>query len=129
MTRAVLYANSDMEPITVMDVPQWGMAMLERGERVFFVPPPTTISTMCESELPSASMPMVSIWGEMFARRGQKHMFLFTDDDEIALLLRAELLPGQQGMVKSALHAARSKALVEGFMKGIEAMRRRGDVL
>jgi len=61
----------------------------------------------------------VRIWGERFHRRGLEQVMLFTNDEELALALRPEYLPGQLG----DLQDRRKAALAEGFVRAVMMLR------
>lgn len=114
---AVLYTNK-LEPITVVDLPMWLWYRLGRGEvirlavqeQIGFLPanspPPAEIRTR-----------VVSIFGEKFRRREHEALMLFTADEENALLLQAEFLPGQRGEVRNRERSA----FAGGFLKALQA--------
>ena len=116
--RVVLYAE-DMEAITVLDMPDVVASYLERyGRARIPVLKPFSMST---PQYTDRTIPMpraVEITAECFLRNGVKHMMLFTRDDEAALLLRSELLPGQR---RDAQEDAR-RHFARGFLGGLLAM-------
>lgn len=117
--RAVLYSDSDMEAITVIDVPEWAMAILRTG-RAFRFPAPTLPCIELRTDPPRLDrFPMVEVWAERFVRRGVAHWMLFTRQDEVALLLRAEFLPGQRQEVAAQYR----RGLVDGFLRAVSALR------
>jgi hypothetical protein len=115
--RVVLYAD-DMEPITVIDLPAFAEEFLsERGVVRIAVQPPISFTPQeCQSMPPH--MPIVTIISERFIRRGQKHMMLFTNDEESALLLKCAFLPGQQ----AGLQERDRKAFARGFLDALYRM-------
>lgn len=124
--RAVLYSDYDMEPITVMDIPTWAQKMLVSGERVHFVPPPEPIFTPYRQGEPvKMQIQYVTIWAESVVRRGNRHLLLFTSNDELAMKLKAGFLPGQRNAVQEKYRAG----LEQGFMDALNVMRKIGGQL
>ncbi len=117
-TRAVLYAY-DMEPITVLELDEITMAYLEKREMVSIVawPEITPESVYCDPKEPIKPpyLREVTICAEFFYRRGERHMFLFTQDEDSALILRSVFLPGQ----RSNLRKVEQAAMAKGFMKAL----------
>lgn len=116
----VLYTD-DLWPITVLEVPESLRRRLESGSYVWipvvrqisnvqFLKPPTP-----EDLVPPTS---VRLWVEQFLRKGRKHFFLFTEDDENALLLRAAFLSGQ----RHAVDTVRAKEFAQGFLLGLQTV-------
>lgn len=100
--RVVLYSAADMQPITILDLPQPLLEFGAQQGRVYLhAIRPFNQFSRDANEPPSALIrpDVVAIDFERFTRRGQEHFLLTTNDDELALLLRASWLPGQQGMV------------------------------
>ena len=114
--QAVLYTQ-DMEPITVVDLPTWVWEKLERGDQISIAVMNTPLAWFKSASEPPDFLPprVVHIYGEMFVRRGKRMMFLFTSDDESALLLKADFLPGQRG----ELQDRQRRAFSDGFMKAL----------
>ena len=91
----VLYTD-DMEAITVIDLPSWFLDGLHAGRMMRVpVPTPPMVSLDVNTKI-NASFKMVDIWAERFIRKGKQTWFLFTNNDEAALLLRSDILPGQR---------------------------------
>ncbi len=108
----VLYTN-DLEPITVLDVPQGAWDRLLRGQRLRIpVMGPISICKIGPVEPTKSSFRCVELWTERFRRNGADHNFLFTNDDESALLLRSEFLAGQ----RRELQSREDKAFLDGFI-------------
>lgn len=113
---AVLYTN-DLEPLTVVHVSQFLWDRLARGEKVQIpvIEPPSLVP--CNAPLDDFQpLRIVRIYGELLHRRGRAHMMLFTPDDENALALRAEFLPGQNGEVQRREKKAFAKGFIEALM-------------
>ncbi|BAP80962.1 hypothetical protein MT1_3787 [Pseudomonas sp. MT-1] len=96
--RAVLYAE-DMEPITVINIEPWAWQFLKehRSVRLAVIPPASIMhDPYAEAILPrDIGSWIVNITAEVLVRGKQETLMLFTRDEEAALLLRSELLPGQ----------------------------------
>lgn len=117
--RVVLYAD-DMEPITVIDLPEFATRYLnEHGMVRIAVQMPVIVTPQAASQM-LPSLPIVTIMSERFIRRGQEHMMLFTNDEESALLLKCAFLPGQQ----AGLQERERKAFASGFLEAIYRMAR-----
>lgn len=103
----VLYTN-DFEPITVLDLPVWLLDQLEKqgAVRVAVLRPPSIHTDMEDmAYLPE----VVTIYCEkMRWKDGKTKTVLVTNDDELALTLRPDWLPGQrqaiQGYQKAVKH-------------------------
>lgn len=95
MPRCVLYTE-DLIPITVIDLPAWGIDMLRDGDRFKVPVMEPVMSKVCDEKIISSFFKEVTIWGEPMYRGNRRSMLLFTDDEELALKLSAEMLPGQQ---------------------------------
>lgn len=118
----VVVYTEDMEPITVVDIPQWAWDRLARGERInLTVREPISLywNKPLDSipELPK----MVSIWGEVFIRRGNRTLFVFTRDDENALALKSEFLPGQRSTLQERERQARAAGMLHGLIAGLNS--------
>jgi hypothetical protein len=95
----VLYTK-DFEPITVIDLPVWLLEQMEQqGSVRVAVQQPLRIGPATEDfEMP----PIVTIYCEKIRwRDGRVVPILITPDDELALTLRPEWLPGQQQAVNN----------------------------
>lgn len=125
--RAVLYADSDMEPITVIDIPDWAAKMLRQGRIVrFHVEPKISYIPVNYDahRIPDCiELKIVEVWGEPLVRNGCSTLMLFTRDDELALRLRSELLPGQRGL--DAIEY--KKGFSDGLLAALGAMRGKYD--
>lgn len=119
--RVVLYFDADMEPITVLDLPQTLLKLgAEQGRVQLHVPEPPVLITSWQGEDPSPALnppSKVSIDFERFHRKGRLHYFLTTSDDVLALRLRPAWLPGQQSMVND--YAKQVSALTEMLMAAL----------
>ena len=100
----VLYTN-DFEPITVLDLPVW---LLEQMEKVGYVrvavqEPLTNVLAKAPEDLGEFLQPkVVTIRCEKLRwRDGTLKPILITPDEELALMLKPEWLPGQRAAVNS----------------------------
>lgn len=116
----VLYTN-DFEPITVLDLPQWLLEQLERQGAV-------RVAVMRPVQFENASVAVGSVEGPevvtIYCERlrwkdGTVKPVLVTDDEELALTLRPEWLPGQRQRVQSYQKAIRglTDSLVRAMRK------------
>jgi hypothetical protein len=114
----VLY-TIDLEPITILDLPLWLLEQLEKqgAVRVAVVKPPGWIN----EKTPVADMPnmdTVTIYCErLHWRDGNIKRILVTPDEELALTLKPEWLPGQRAAVQSYQTAIRH--LTEQLIKAM----------
>lgn len=98
----VLYTN-DFEPITVLDLPTWLLEQMERqgAVRVAVMRPVQRI----DEKVPVGTLEgpdVVTIYCERLRwKDGTVKPVLVTDDEELALTLRPEWLPGQRQAVQS----------------------------
>lgn len=115
-TRCVLYTH-DFEPITVLALTRSVIEYLAKHQRVnLAVMEPLNLSAICDSP-PSYSRPrQVTIHGEWMYRNGRPvTMWLWTHDEENALMLKAAFLPGQTSELKDRERSAFAK----GFLKAL----------
>ena len=115
----VLYTN-DFEPITVLELPQWLLEQLERqgSVRVAVLRPPRTV--LQSEPVNFESLEVVTIYCERLQwKDGTVKPVLVTDDEELALTLRPEWLPGQRQRVQSYQKAIRglTDSLVRAMRK------------
>ena len=101
----VLYTR-DFEPITVLDLPLWLLETLEKQGAIRVAVQEPLVSRIIDgmSDLPapldSPQMKTVAIRCEKLRwRDGSLKPILVTEDEELALILRPEWLPGQQATV------------------------------
>lgn len=116
--RVVLYAD-DMEPITVIDLPEKAERFLnERGIVRLSVMLPPMLSVLSQQEPPArADLKTVTIFADRFFRRGREHMMLFTRDEESALLLKCAFLPGQQAGIQERERTAFARGFLEALAR------------
>lgn len=116
----VLYTN-DFEPITVLDLPQWLLEQMERQGAV-------RVAVMRPVQIENSSVPVGSLEGPdvvtIYCERlrwkdGTVKPVLVTNDEELALTLRPEWLPGQLQRVQSYQKAIRglTDSLVRAMRK------------
>ena len=116
--RAVLYAY-DLEPITVLELtPMAWNFLVERGV-VRLAVPETPQMVPSRGAFPNSfEIRTVTIHAETFVRGHQRSLMLFTHDEELALLLKSALLPGQR---KEAFDEQRA-AWARGFMAALDSL-------
>lgn len=119
----VLYTN-DFEPITVLDLPMWLLDQLERqGAIRVAVQDSVRVNIAKESWSEPWMVPnlkTVTIYCERLRwRDGTTKPVLITPDEELALTLRPEWLPGQRQRVQSYEKAIRTltETLVRAMRK------------
>ena len=115
----VLYTN-DFEPITVLDLPQWLLEQLERQGAVrVAVLRPVQFGDARNVPIGSVEGPqVVTIYCERLRwKDGTVKPVLVTNDEELALTLRPEWLPGQRQRVQSYEKAIRH--LTENLIKAM----------
>ena len=111
---AVLYTQ-DMEPITVIDLPMWSWDRLRAGGHVVVAAPlPVTLVTPTSENPPFFRT--VTITAERLCRRGHETLMLFTSDEESALLLKADFLPGQRASVQRLKRDSFAAGVVAALM-------------
>jgi hypothetical protein len=110
--KTVLY-NIDMEPITILPMKPWMYDHIYKNlfiKLAIFNPPSLAeYNQSIADEL--VKYRTVDIWGERFIRNDIESMMLFTYDEETALLLKSDFLPGQQ----RALNDMKKRAFAKGF--------------
>jgi hypothetical protein len=108
--RVVLYTD-DFEPITVLDLPLWLLEQLERqGQvRVAVLRPPQFAMNTGNIPVGSVEGPdVVTIYCEKLRwKDGTTKPILVTYDEELALALRPDWLPGQTQAVQGYQAALR----------------------
>ena len=116
--RVVLYTD-DMEPITVLQLSDFAAGLLEKRGRVSVpIIEPVRYMPPAPDEKFGVNFRQVNIWAEAFMRNGVRHLFLFTNDEEAAMMLRSELLPGQHKEVQER----ERQAFARGFVQGLQAV-------
>lgn len=123
MKPAVLYTH-DLEPITVVTIPMWLWDRLEKGDAIRLAVMEAPKLTPSYGVPMTAQMKTVTIFAEMLVRRGKRHMMLSTQDEETALLLKADFLPGQRQELR---HRERG-AFAKGFLQAFAALANKGDL-
>ena len=112
----VLYTE-DLEAIAVIDLPHEAMQFFRDGKhwRVA-VYEPMSAKSLASYALCDATMKIVTIRAEEM--RGKTGWMLFTDDDELALMLKSSMLPGQ---IKD-FREEYKRGFANGFMDAILRM-------
>jgi hypothetical protein len=96
----VLY-TTDLEPITILDLPLWLLEQLEKqgAIRIAVLMPPKWTDE--KTPVLDCSMPTVTIYCEKLRWRDNAvKRILVTPDEELALGLRPEWLPGQRASIQ-----------------------------
>jgi len=126
--RVVIYDREDMEPITVISLPDWGRDYLreieqgQRGTEVTFpvIQPmragnwnsPAPAAELTDLRKSTCRLRFEPIWEGHDGKRRRLMWLCTTMDGETALLLRSTFLPGQQ----AAVNEEREKAFVGVLM-------------
>ena len=113
---AVLYTHQ-LEPITVVDIPMFLWDRLAKGETIVLaVMEPLKLTSHTGGPIDATPCRRVAIFSERIRRREHETLMLFTTDEENALLLRAEFLPGQRGEVRNRERGA----FAAGFLRALQ---------
>ena len=119
--RAVLYTH-DMEPITVIELQPWAWQYLrdQRSVRLAVHRPVDAHFNPDVENVPRYDLSswIVHITADVLVRGKHTTLMLFTHDEEAALLLKSELLPGQHRDVQDREKAAMAK----GFMGALNML-------
>jgi hypothetical protein len=122
--RVVLYTH-DLEPITVIDLKPWAHEFLvSQGSVRMAVHRPAAAMMSNANALPcdyQMNAWFVEITAEVIRRGMHESLMLFTDNEEAALLLKSELLPGQ---IRDS-RELQKVAFAKGFMHAIDSLGRR----
>jgi hypothetical protein len=112
---AVLYTHQ-LEPITVVDVPQWAWQRLAKGDAIRLV---VQVQYQPWSDDAGTAMcpPSVTITGERIRRGEHESLMLFTADEGHALRLRADFLPGQRGELQQRERGAFAKGFLDALQR------------
>lgn len=112
----VIYSNRDVEPITVVSLPQWAMDRLKDGEPIL-VPVPQRLTPVPWGTYPAMIEPLrvATIWAESFYRNREIAWLIFTDSDELALELQSDVLPGQRAAYKDEYKRGFINALISAL--------------
>jgi hypothetical protein len=90
---------------------------LAKGETIMLaVQEPFKLTPYTGGTMDAAPCRRVAIFGERLRRREHETLMLFTGDEENALLLRAEFLPGQRGEVRNRERGA----FAAGFLRALQ---------
>ena len=95
--KTVLY-STDYEPITIIDLPLWLLEKLERdGGAKLAVQKPITLEQLQSPSIPeSVPHDILTLYCDKLRwRDGNLKAIVITPDEELALALRPEWLPGQ----------------------------------
>lgn len=120
--RAVLYTH-DLEPITVIDLKPWAHEfLLSQGSVRMGVhrPMAAMLSQAGASPRDEIDAWFVEITAEVIRRGRYQSLMLFTRNEEAALLLKSELLPGQ---IRDSREAQR-ECFAKGFIHAINSLGR-----
>lgn len=114
--------NSDLELLTVVWLAPWAVQMLnEHGHIAFAAVPPMRMDYDPDAT-PQLENWVVRLRGDQLRLGHARTWVLVTEDEELALLLRAAFLPGQQ----HALRDLESQARREGAAAVLDIIRKLG---
>ena len=120
---AVIYTK-ELEPITVVWLASWAVKMLRDHSHVAFaVCPPMSAGLSDFNDFSTMKSWVVRLRGDEIRMNRASTWILTTDDEEVALLLKAAFLPGQQ----QALRERDRVAMAKGAMSAFDLIRRLGD--
>lgn len=116
----VLYTK-DFEPITILDLPIWLLEALERqgGVRLAVQEPLTDITMQADPSILHQPKVCTLYCQKLRWMDGTTKVIVVTPDEELALMLRPDWLPGQRGTIN--VYKDRVRFLTK---KLIEVMRR-----
>lgn len=112
---ATIYTR-ELEPITIVWIGSWAEKMLRDHGRILLAgvfPTPRTISN--PDEPPKLENWIVRLRGHLVRIGGAETWVLTTDDEELALTLKAAFLPGQQRHVRDLERIAMGKGVGLAF--------------
>jgi hypothetical protein len=113
---AVLYTHQ-LEPITVVDIPMWLWERLAQGQTIRLAVMEPTRLVPTDGAPAYSPLKMVEIFGERIHRSEHETLMLFTSDEENALLLKAEFLPGQRGELRNRERGAFAAGLLKALQE------------
>jgi hypothetical protein len=117
--RTVLYAH-DMEPITILELNEFHVSILDKSPcLVIPITPEIKVTYEPFNPMEMCNSWTVTITQERFIRHNEVHRFLFTHDEENAMLLKSAFLPGQRW----ALKQVERDAFAEGFLRAFRMLR------
>jgi hypothetical protein len=120
--QAVLYTH-ELEPITVLSIQPWLWQRLEAGEPIrLAVMEPVRLTYAEPVTADAIRFITVEIRGEAIQRGGNRTLMLFTRNEEHALLLKSDLLPGQRRDAQHRERKAGAKGFAEGFFAALDAL-------
>jgi hypothetical protein len=112
-----------MEPITVIDLEPWAWEFLRehRSVRLAVIRQTEAFYNPDAENAPRPDMGhwIVNITAEVIRRGNHTSLMLFTNNEEAALLLKSDLLPGQY----RADQERSREAFAKGFLSALNALR------
>lgn len=116
---AVLYTR-DLLPITVLKMTEFMHRHLLQNRGVRLAVQPELKNYWQYTNVSEIKFLTVCIAAEICVYRGVECFMLFTDDEEVALQLRSELLPGQYSQSRKENQLAYQSGFTAGFLKAWE---------
>jgi hypothetical protein len=100
----VVIYTADFEPITVLDLPPWLLDQMEKvgGVRIAVQDPVKDVLRLSGERITMPELKTVHVLCEKLRwRDGTLKPILVTPDEELALMLRPEWLPGQRAAINN----------------------------
>lgn len=119
--KAVLY-TTDFEPITVLNLNKFATEQIHKVGMLRI--PVMQMPTFRDwNDGATVTTKVVNIIGEKFRYRNKSSIMLFTEDEETALLLKSEFLPGQTAQINEMKQKAYATGFGLGFLEALENYR------
>lgn len=115
---AVLYTR-DLFPITVLKMTEFMHRHLLQNRGVRLAVQPELKNYWQYTNISEIKFLTVCIAAEICVYRGVECFMLFTDDEEVALQLRSELLPGQHSQSRKENQLAYQSGFAAGFFESM----------
>lgn len=112
--RATVYSR-DLEPITVVWLAPWAVQMLNETGCIAFAIVPAVPVAFDPDAVPRLENWVVQLRGERLRLGFAQTWVLIADDEELALMLRAAFLPGQQRAIRELERDAFGKGAATAF--------------
>jgi len=121
--QAVLYTHQ-LEPITVLTIKPWLWRRLEMGDAIQIMVPFEVSWDQLHTleDMAEMTTTVVVVRGELIQRGRHRTLMLFTDQEEHALKLQADFLPGQRREVQGRERKARRAGFADGFLTALDAL-------
>jgi|GEM_PF-3323717 len=114
VTQATVYTR-DLEPITVIWLAPWAVQQLNESGNIAFGIESHAPTTFAPDAMPQLERWVVRLRGVKFRLGYAQTWLLVADDDELALMLRAAFLPGQQRAIRELERESFGKGAATAF--------------